>query len=137
MQVSPLREKHSPNSCDVHILKALRILSAVDHIFRDPVAQFWKTSAASVARVLRSARWYKHDIKRWRNMLHLVYVCILYKYINQLIVRQRAIYLQLKVLILFFDTFWNESELILWDKFFIDEKRDRKKKRAKNWIVFE
>jgi len=34
MRVSPLREKHSPNSCDVHILKALRIPTGGSHISR-------------------------------------------------------------------------------------------------------
>lgn len=34
MRVSPLREKHSPNSCDVHILKALRIPAGGSHISR-------------------------------------------------------------------------------------------------------
>ncbi|EGI68766.1 hypothetical protein G5I_02546 [Acromyrmex echinatior] len=34
MRVSPLREKHSPNSCDVHILKALQIPVGGSHISR-------------------------------------------------------------------------------------------------------
>lgn len=34
MRVSPLREKHSLNSCDVHILKTLRILYGGSHISR-------------------------------------------------------------------------------------------------------
>lgn len=42
MRVSPLREKHWPNSCNVHILQVLRILPPLNHIFRSSAAQFWK-----------------------------------------------------------------------------------------------
>jgi len=43
MRVSPLREKHSPDSCAMFTFSRRYEFPPADHIFRDPAAQFWKS----------------------------------------------------------------------------------------------
>jgi hypothetical protein len=77
MRVSPLREKHSPDSCAMFTFSRRCEFPPADHIFRDPAAQFWKSAATPGGRreVLRPARDDVDTILNARKM-HAIHGCI-------------------------------------------------------------